>query len=115
MKAANLSDGTIFRRICPSQKNKIAPYPTLTRPKIGSTPLSDRAVADIIQKWCKVTGLEGDFSDHSLRRGAISTGAKDGYNLLELKRFSRHKSLQVVETYIDEASIKERHLGKLRF
>ena len=115
LKAANLSDGAVFRRVWPSPKNKITPYPTLTPPKIGSAPLSDRAVADIIQKWCKVTGLEGDFSGHSLRRGAISTGAKDGYNLLELKRFSRHKSLQVVETYIDEASIKERHPGKLRF
>lgn len=115
LKAADLNTGAVFRRVWSPPKNKMASSPTLRRPKIGPSPLSDRAIADIIQKWCGVTGLEGDFSGHSLRRGAISTGAKDGYNLLELKRFSRHKSLQIVETYIDEASIKERHPGKSRF
>lgn len=115
LKAADLNTGAVFRRVWSPPKNKMASSPTLRRPKIGPSPLSDRAIADIIQKWCGVTGLEGDFSGHSLRRGAISTGAKDGYDLLELKRFSRHKSLQIVETYIDEASIKERHPGKSRF
>lgn len=113
IKTAGIEAGPVFRRIwlAPVSRPGEPPAP----PKIGAVALSDRSVADIIRKRCGAAGLEGEFSGHSLRRGAISTGAKDGYDLLELKRFSRHRSLQIVETYIDEASIKERHPGRSRF
>ena len=113
IKIAGIEAGPVFRRIwlAPVSRPGEPPAP----PKIGAVALSDRSVADIVRRRCGAAGLEGDFSGHSLRRGAISTGAKDGYDLLELKRFSRHRSLQIVETYIDEASIKERHPGRSRF
>ncbi|WP_336947634.1 MULTISPECIES: tyrosine-type recombinase/integrase [unclassified Asaia] len=114
LRVASIKEGSVFRRVwIPAQVKAGMPSPAL--PKIGVDALSDRAIADIIRKRCAAAGLEGDFSGHSLRRGAINTGAQDGYDLLELKRFSRHKSLQVVETYIDEASVKARNPGRSRF
>lgn len=105
-----------FRRICSARGHRAGVTPVgVPPPRTGPHALSDRAITDIIRKRCGDIHLEGDFGGHSLRRGAITTGAKDGYDLLELKRFSRHKSLQVVETYIDEASIKARHPGRSRF
>lgn len=113
LRAARITEGSVFRRVwlAPEAKGN-APSP---RPKIGGAALSDRAIADIVRKHCQAAGLEGNFAGHSLRRGAISTGASDGFDLLELKRFSRHQSLRLVETYIDAASIKQRHPGKSRF
>lgn len=61
LKAADLNTGAVFRRVWSPPKNKMASSPTLRRPKIGPSPLSDRAIADIIQKWCGVTGLEEIF------------------------------------------------------
>ncbi|WP_367161284.1 tyrosine-type recombinase/integrase (plasmid) [Kozakia baliensis] len=113
LRASGLTEGPIFRRVwrTPLPTPGVVP----PRPKIGAAALSDRSVAEIVRQRCGSAGLEGDFSGHSLRRGAISTGAQDGYDLLELKRFSRHKSLQVVETYVDAASVKKRHPGRSRF
>lgn len=113
LRAAGITEGAVFRRVwlAPEAKGR-APSP---RPKIGGASLSDRAIADIVRKHCQAAGLEGNFAGHSLRRGAISTGASDGFDLLELKRFSRHQSLRLVETYIDAASIKQRHPGRSRF
>lgn len=113
LRAATITEGAVFRRVWLAPDAK-AGTPT-PRPKIGSAALSDRAIAEIVRKHCQAAGLEGSFAGHSLRRGAISTGAGDGYDLLELKRFSRHQSLRMVETYIDAASIKQRHPGKSRF
>lgn len=115
LRQAGITEGPVFRRIWSARGHRAGTTPVGTPPRIGPHALSDRAVTDIIRKRCGDTQLEGDFGGHSLRRGAITTGAKDGYDLLELKRFSRHKSLQVVETYIDEASIKARHPGRSRF
>ncbi len=113
LRAAAITEGAVFRRVWLAPDAKAGtPSP---RPKIGSTALSDRAIAEIVRKHCQAAGLEGSFAGHSLRRGAISTGAGDGYDLLELKRFSRHQSLRLVETYIDAASIRQRHPGRSRF
>nr|WP_231948512.1 hypothetical protein [Acetobacter senegalensis] len=59
--------------------------------------------------------MEGDFSGHSLRRGAITTGAQDGIDLMSLKRFSRHRDYRVLEAYIEEDQALSKHPGKTRF
>ena len=92
LRQAGITEGPVFRRIWSARGHRAGATPVGVLPRIGPHALSDRAVTDIIRKRCGDTHLEGDFGGHSLRRGAITTGAKDGYDLLELKRFSRHKS-----------------------
>lgn len=77
--------------------------------------LSDWSVAKIIKQRCQSAGIEGDFSGHSLRRGAITTGAQDGLDLIRLKRFSRHRDYRVLEAYIEEDQVLSKHPGKTRF
>lgn len=113
LRLSGITEGPVFRRIRVAPK--IRPGALAPPPRIGTTALWEGTIAEIVQKRCAAVGLEGDFAGHSLRRGAISTGAADGFDLLELKRFSRHRSLQVVETYIDEASVKARNPGRGRF
>lgn len=84
-------------------------------PKIGTQSLSDFSVVTIIKKRCQAAGIEGDFSGHSLRRGAITTGAQDGLDLITLKRFSRHRDYRVLEAYIEEGEAFTKHPGKTRF
>ena len=84
-------------------------------PKIGTKSLSDWSVATIIKQRCQAAGIEGDFSGHSLRRGAITTGAQDGFDLLALKRFSRHRDYRVLEAYIEANEALTKHPGKTRF
>ncbi|WP_249197438.1 site-specific integrase [Gluconobacter wancherniae] len=69
-------------------------------------------MARIIQKRCLDAGLTGDFSGHSLRRGAITTGARDG---VSLKRFSRHQTFGVVKKYIKVEDAMTYHPGRTRF
>lgn len=93
-----------------AKKNGTAPDP-----KIGTQSLSDFSIATIIKRRCQAAGIEGDFSGHSLRRGAITTGAQDGIDLMSLKRFSRHRDYRVLEAYIEEDEAFTKHPGKTRF
>ncbi|KXV70080.1 DNA recombinase [Acetobacter cerevisiae] len=102
-----------FPRIwLPAASKNNESHPT---PKIGTQSLSDFSVVTIIKKRCQAAGIEGDFSGHSLRRGAITTGAQDGLDLITLKRFSRHRDYRVLEAYIEEGEAFTKHPGKTRF
>ncbi|AOW50740.1 tyrosine-type recombinase/integrase [Acetobacter ascendens] len=113
-KPENANDTTAaFPRIwLPAAAKNNEPPPA---PKIGTQSLSDWSVAKIIKQRCQSAGIEGDFSGHSLRRGAITTGAQDGLDLITLKRFSRHRDYRVLEAYIEEDQALSKHPGKTRF
>ena len=113
-KPENANDTTAaFPRIWlpAAAKNNEPPH----APKIGTQSLSDWSVAKIIKQRCQSAGIEGDFSGHSLRRGAITTGAQDGLDPITLKRFSRHRDYRVLEAYIEEDQALSKHPGKTRF
>jgi site-specific recombinase XerD len=105
--------GPVFRRVWLPPVSEPGDPPLA--PSMGSEALSDRSVARIIQKRCLDAGLVGDFSGHSLRRGAITTGARDGIDLVSLKRFSRHQTFGVVEKYIEVEDAMTKHPGRSRF
>ncbi|WP_082783015.1 tyrosine-type recombinase/integrase [Acetobacter cerevisiae] len=111
--ASDRSTTAAFPRIWSPPTSK--PSISSPLPKIGTQSLSDWSVAKIIKQRCLAAGLEGDFNGHSLRRGAITTGAQDNYDLMALKRFSRHRDYRVLETYIEDDHALSRHPGKSRF
>ena len=115
LRKAKLAEakGPVFRRVWLPPAAEAGQPPAL--PAMGSEALSDRSVARIIQKRCLNAGLTGDFGGHSLRRGAITTGARDGTDLVSLKRFSRHQTFGVVEKYIEVEDAMTKHPGRSRF
>lgn len=99
LKAANLTEGAIFR-------------PITKYGKIRKQTLTDRSVADIVKRYAKAAGLNAeDFSGHSLRSGFITTAAEAGANLFKIMDISRHKSVQTVQGYVRNAELFKNHAG----
>jgi len=63
--------------------------------------LSSEAVAVIIKKLAKNVGLDPkQFSGHSLRAGYVTTAAKQGQPIWQIKRQTGHRSDSIVDRYI---------------
>lgn len=79
--------------------------------RVGGS-LSDRSVARIIKTTVETVGLDPDcFSGHSLRAGFITSGAEAGADALLIAETSRHKSLDVLRSYVRRASLLKSHAG----
>ena len=84
--------------------------PVGERYRIGTNPIDADEVALIVKKWTARAGLDGAaFAGHSLRRGAISSGAKEGVHIARLKQFSGHASLKSLEEYIELHELRLHH------
>ena len=73
--------------------------------------LTAASVGAIVTARCAEIGLDG-MTAHSLRRGHLTEGHKQGRNEADLMRTSRHKSVQVFRGYIDDADLFGRATGK---
>lgn len=77
---------------------------------VQDTRLSDGAVSVVIKEYVEKIGLEPEkYSAHSLRAGFITTCAQMGIPEHRIMRQSRHKSYQVMMTYIRDARIFDNH------
>lgn len=96
--AAGITSGPLFRSV--DRHNHVG----------GA--LSDRSVARIIKRASDVAGLDpNDFSGHSLRAGFITSGVEAGADALLIAETSRHKSLDVLRSYVRRASLLKSHAG----
>ncbi len=78
-----------------------------------SDPMSDRAVARVVQARAAAAGYDpGRFAGHSLRAGFITAGARAGASVFKLKEVSRHRSTDVLASYVRDAHIFEDHAGE---
>ena len=94
-----ITEGAVFRRL----KGGLA----------TSDPMSDRAVARVVQARAAAAGYDpGRFAGHSLRAGFITAGARAGASVFKLKEVSRHKSTDVLASYVRDAHIFEDHAGE---
>lgn len=58
-------------------------------------------VRKIVMRWAKAAGIDPKtVSAHSLRSGAITTGALRGASWAKLAELSRHKSLDSLKIYV---------------
>lgn len=62
-------------------------------------PLSPAAVGDIVQVWCGIAGLSGDFSAHSLRSGFVTEAVSQEVPLAETMAMTGHRSVQSLMGY----------------
>jgi len=76
-------------------------------------PMSDRAVARVVQARVEAAGYDPRlFGGHSLRAGFITSGARAGASIFKLKEVSGHKSTDVLAGYVRDAQIFEGHAGE---
>jgi|DEB0MinimDraft_3_1074331.scaffolds.fasta_scaffold11845_3 site-specific recombinase XerD len=73
--------------------------------------ISAHAVGEIVKQRATAVGLE-NVTAHSLRRGHLTEGHRRGKTEADLMRTSRHRSVAVFRSYIDEADPFTRATGK---
>jgi integrase len=81
---------------------------------IGSSGLSDGAIAGIVKKACAAIGLNPRvFSGHSPRRGMATSAHRAGRSLVEIQRGMRHARPETSTGYIEEADRFAESLGRI--
>ena len=97
---AGLTDGPLFRRLSNAGD------------KVLDAPLSDRAVARVVQARVAAAGFDpAAFGGHSLRAGFLTSAARAGASVFKMREVSRHKTIQVLANYVRDARIFEDHAG----
>ena len=75
-------------------------------------PMSDRAIARIVQKFAALAGLDPvTIGAHSLRAGFLTEAARSGASLPKMQEVPRQKKLEVLLGYIRSAELFEDHAG----
>jgi integrase len=85
LEASGIRSGPIFRRV--------------RRGDVLGEPLTAAAVRDIVQERCRLAGVEGDFSAHSLRSGFITEAGRQSIPLGETMALTGHSSVTTVMEY----------------
>ena len=99
LAAARVADGFVFRRIGRAGQ-------------VTDEPMSDRAVARLVQAAAKAAGHDPAlFGGHSLRAGFITSAARTGASIFKIQEISRHRSPQVLAGYVRDAQVYRDHAG----
>lgn len=88
LTASAITEGPIFRRI---RKGGLL--------DASGAPLSAEAVRLIVQERCRLAGLEGDFSAHSLRSGFVTEAGRRNISLAQTMALTGHQSVPTVLGY----------------
>ena len=84
-----------------------------SRGEMTGLPMSDRAIARIVQKYAALAGLDPTtVGGHSLRAGFLTEAARSGASLPKMQEVSRQKKLEVLLGYIRSAELFEDHAGE---
>ena len=102
IEQGGISDGFLFRRLTAGPTGIVT-----------SSPMSDRAVARLVQVRVARAGyVAADFAGHSLRAGFLTAAARSGASVFKMREVSRHKSMQVLADYVRDAELFENHAGE---
>lgn len=99
LAAAGIREGPIFRRI---RKGTTA-----------SEPLEAAAVRTIVLERCRLAGVEGEFSAHSLRSGFVTEAGRQQIPLGDAMALSGHKSVAVAMRYFRAGSTHGSKVARL--
>ena len=99
LAAAGIVEGPLFR-------------PFWKGGRIREARLSDHAVACVIKARALAAGLDpARYAGHSLRAGFVTEAARNGADIWKIQQVSRHKSMQVLSTYVRDARLFDDHAG----
>lgn len=99
LAAAGITEGPLFRRI--RRGGHIAEG------------LSDAAVGRIVRERCRIAGLQGNFSAHSLRSGFVTEAALQQVPLAETMNMTGHGSVATVVRYFRAAEAHRSRAARL--
>jgi len=107
IEAASIEEGPIFRSV---------PNHGILAPDERAEAISGQAVADAVKRAAETVGLDAEkISGHSLRRGHLTTAARNGAELVDLQKQARHADPRTTAEYVEDANRMEtntsRHLG----
>ena len=101
MSAGGIISGPLFRRIRNRKAQRVMP-----------DRLHHQTVSLIVKQHIRELGLEvGDFSAHSLRAGFLTSAANRGASIFKMRSVSRHKSIDVLSSYVRDADAFTDHAG----
>jgi len=75
--------------------------------------LTPQSVAGLVKHYAQRVDLDpAQFAGHSFRRGWLTAAAqREDANIFEMAEHSRHKSMDVLKGYIDDANQFDNHAG----
>jgi len=99
LEAAGISEGFVFR-------------PVAKGSRVLDEPLTGHSAAAIVKRYAELAGLDASaFAGHSLRVGFLSSAAESGAGVLKMVEVSRHKSIDMLRTYVRRADLFREHAG----
>lgn len=99
LTVAKIERGPVFRRMYRGDT-------------VGDSRLSAQSVAIIIKNYAHKVGLDSSrYSGHSLRRGFLTSAARNRASIFKMADQSRHKSLDVLRQYVQEEEMFEDNAG----
>ena len=99
LQAAGISEGFVFRSVAKGGR-------------VLTEPLSGHSAAAIVKRYAKLAGLDASaFAGHSLRAGFLTSAAESGAGVLKMVEVSRHKSIDMLRTYVRRADLFREHAG----
>ncbi|MDY6789878.1 MAG: tyrosine-type recombinase/integrase [Thermodesulfobacteriota bacterium] len=100
IKAGNITDGYLFRRIMGN--------------RVTEKPISNQAVNYIVKKYIEAIGEDPEYySAHGLRRGFITTCARKKIPTEDIMQLTDHKNFNTIYGYYQEDRISKNPATKL--
>jgi integrase len=99
LDAAGIAEGPVFR-------------PVRKGGQVRDRRLTAKSVCDLVKAYAGKLGLDAStFGAHSLRSGFLTSAARRGASVFKMRDVSRHKSMDVLQTYVRDADLFRDHAG----
>jgi site-specific recombinase XerD len=99
LAASGITAGPVFRPIAKGGR-------------VLDVPLSGHSAAAIVKRYALAAGLDpSTFAGHSLRAGFLTSAAEAGSSVLKMVEVSRHKSIDMLTTYVRRSNLFREHAG----
>jgi site-specific recombinase XerD len=100
IEAAGITEGAVFRRLTPHGR-------------VTTTALSEQSVALVLKKRVAAVGYDPAlFAGHSLRAGFLTEAGRTGATLFKMKEHSRHKSIEMLSSYVRDEEAFRNHAAE---
>lgn len=128
LRVGQIDEGPLFRtlteireKVRSSDTGDVLRDPLTSKPtwrRIGDrvqlSAMSDRSIALIVKAHAEAAGLDpAQFAGHSLRSGFLTEAARQpNANIFKMREVSRHKSLEILATYVRNHDRFRDHAGE---